>query len=304
MIQPDLIFLSEGWLKAVTGFPKEASVKKINCHYYEMAVLTALKNDLNCSDAYVKSAFIYNDPNKQFITWEQFEKEAYGYCKIAKLPKEPRKFIASRQSYLQKTAKVVDANYQENSFFIDNGLPILKKLPKKRERPDLEKIKKLIMSEMPVINIVNVIVDVENWLNLSIHFKQLSGNEVKIQDYSSRFVATSLSYGCNMGPTQTESSLSKFTRKQIAWVFNHHVTELKLIKVLRKLVNRYNLFGRPKHWRPGDSVSVDGTFWDMYQKNLLDAHHIRYERYGGVGYYHVSDNYIALFSNFISCGVH
>ena len=27
-------------------------------------------------------------------------------------------------------------------------------------------------------------------------------------------------------------------------------------------------------------------------------------RYGGVGYYHVSDQYIALFSNFISCAVH
>lgn len=51
-------------------------------------------------------------------------------------------------------------------------------------------------------------------------------------------------------------------------------------------------------------MSVDGTFWDMYQQNLLAAHHIRYGRYGGVGYYHVSDQYIALFSNFISCGAH
>lgn len=49
---------------------------------------------------------------------------------------------------------------------------------------------------------------------------------------------------------------------------------------------------------------LDGTFWDMYKQNLLAAHHIRYGRYGGVGYYHVSDQYIALFSNFISCGSH
>ena len=55
---------------------------------------------------------------------------------------------------------------------------------------------------------------------------------------------------------------------------------------------------------PGDSASVDGTFCDMYKQNLLAAHHIRYGRYGGIGYYHVSDMYIALFSNFISCGVY
>lgn len=305
MIQPDLSFLSEGWLKAVTGLPKGAPVKKINRHYYEMAVLTVLKNDLDCSDAYVDGAFIYDDPNKQFITLEQFEEEVDFFCNLVKLSKEPVKFIALKQSQLQKTAEIVDENYLENPYLvIDNELPILKKLPKKKEHPDFEKVRKLIMGEMPIINIVDVIVDVENWLNLSVHFKPLSGYKTRIRDYPSRFVAASLSYGCNMGPTQTERSLLRFSRKQIARVFNNHVTELKLIKVLKKLVNRYNLFGLPKHWGSGDSVSVDGTFWDMYKQNLLAAHHIRYGRYGGVGYYHVSDTYIALFSNFISCGVH
>src|SRR3546814_1925666 len=38
--------------------------------------------------------------------------------------------------------------------------------------------------------------------------------------------------------------------------------------------------------------------------NLLSEYHIRYGGYGGIGYYHVSDKYIALFSHFIPCGVH
>jgi len=40
-----------------------------------------------------------------------------------------------------------------------------------------------------------------------------------------------------------------------------------------------------------------------YEQNLLSEYHIRYGGYGGIGYYHVSDTYIALFSNFIPCGV-
>jgi len=51
-------------------------------------------------------------------------------------------------------------------------------------------------------------------------------------------------------------------------------------------------------------VGVDGTYWDMYRQNLLASHHIRYGATGGIGYYHVSDMYIALYGNFISCGVH
>ena len=41
-----------------------------------------------------------------------------------------------------------------------------------------------------------------------------------------------------------------------------------------------------------------------YEQNLLAESHIRYGGYGGIGYYHVSDMYIALFSHFIPCGVY
>ncbi len=306
-IQPDLSLLSDGWFKVVTGLKKGKGVivKNINRRYYEIAVFTVLMGDLNCGDAYVEGAFTFDDPNKQFITWEQFMDEVDGFCNLVKLAKEPVTYIESLQSKLRLTAKKVDENYFSNPhLIIEDGLPILKKLPARKEHPDLDNVRQMIMDEMPIINIVDIIVDVEKWLNLSINFKPLSGYETKIREYPSRFVATSLSYGCNMGPTQTERSLLRFTRKQIAWLFNHHVTEQKLIKVLRVLINRYNLFELPRHWGAGDSVSVDGTFWDMYKQNLLAAHHIRYGRYGGVGYYHVSDRYIALFGNFISCGVH
>ena len=53
----------------------------------------------------------------------------------------------------------------------------------------------------------------------------------------------------------------------------------------------------------GKSASVDGTKWDIYENNLLAEYHIRYGGYGGIGYYHVADSYIALFSHFIPCGV-
>jgi TnpA family transposase len=306
-LQPDLSLLSDGWFKTVTGLKREKNlvVKKINRHYYEIAVCAVLMGDLNCGDAYVEGAFIFDDPNKQLITWEQFEVEVDDYCNLVKLPKKQGEFIALLQSRLRQTAKNVDDNYHSNPYLIiENGLPILKKLLKKKEHPDLSRIRQMIMDEMPIKSIVDVIIEVENWLSLSINFKPHSGYETKIADYPPRFVATSLSYGCNMGPTQAERSLLKFTRKQIAWLFNHHVTDLKLIKAIKVLINRYNTFALPKYWGAGDSLSVDGTFWDMYTQNLLAAHHIRYGRYGGVGYYHVSDQYIALFSNFISCGVH
>ena len=88
---------------------------------------------------------------------------------------------------------------------IDKGLPILKKLPKKKEHPDLEKIRQMIMDEMPINNIVDVIVEVENWLNLSVHFKPLSGYETKIARLSiaicCNLIILWLQYGPNTNRT-------------------------------------------------------------------------------------------------------
>ncbi len=39
-------------------------------------------------------------------------------------------------------------------------------------------------------------------------------------------------------------------------------------------------------------------------RTCFSEYHIRYGGYGGIGYYHVSDTYIALFSHFIPCGVY
>lgn len=304
-IQPDLSLLSAGWYKAVTGVDPGVPVNKINRQYYEIAVCAVLKNDLNCSDAYVEGAFIYDDPNKQFITWEEFNTEVDRYCDLIKIPKDPTKFVDYLQQRLRETAQKVDDNYPNNDYLtIEEGLPVLKKTSKKKEPPNFEKIKHMIMKEMPVISIVDAIIEVENWLNLSIHFKPISGYEHKIEDYPSRFVTTSIAYGCNMGPTQAERSLLKFSRKQIAWLFNHHATETRLLKVLSIVINKYNLFDLPKHWGTNENASVDGTFYDMYEQNLLAAHHIRYGRYGGIGYYMISGKYIALHGNFISCGIH
>ena len=42
--------------------------------------------------------------------------------------------------------------------------------------------------------------------------------------------------------------------------------------------------------------------WDLHAQNLMSEYHLRYGGYGGIGYYMVSDMYIALFSRFTTCG--
>lgn len=301
----DLTVLSNKWHLLATKNKKGKSVKKVHKKFYELGVFTALSIDLNCGDAFVENSLYFDDPNKQFISWDQFHDTVLDFCNLVNTPRDRHTFSEVTKGTLYNRAKKVDQNYPENQYLsIENAKPVLKKSPKKTEPEEVAKAKQLIASRMPVTNIVDMLVDVENWVHVSKHFKPLSGYDSKIKDYPTRFVSTTFAYGCNIGPTQASRSILKFSRKQIAWLFNHHITEKKLDCAITDIINRYNLFELPKKWGDGSSVSVDGTFWDIYTTNLLAAHHIRYGKYGGIGYYHVSDQYIAIFSNFISCGAH
>lgn len=48
---------------------------------------------------------------------------------------------------------------------------------------------------------------------------------------------------------------------------------------------------------------VEGVGADMLSVDPAWERHVRYGGYGGIAYHHISDTYIALFCNFIACGI-
>lgn len=154
------------------------------------------------------------------------------------------------------------------------------------------------------VSIVDVLIDAERWLHLHRLFRPLMGTDSRLDDLRPRVISTLFCYGCNLGPTQTARSIRGLSRKQIAWLNVKYMTEDVLERAIVQVINAYNRFELPGYWGDGKHASADGTKWNLYEQNLISEHHIRYGGYGGIGYYHVSDKFIALFSRFISCGTH
>ena len=300
-----LNWLSDKWFNFVTDNKRHHAVMVVNKKHFEMAVFNALADEIHCADMFLVGANDYDDPNKQLMTWDEFYAGVDEYCGLIQQPSKAHEFVQALQNQHFEAAKQTDDGFLENEYLsIEKGEPVLKRTPTKKEDKAITAFVNEVSARLPLSNIVNVYLDIEEWLSVSKFFRPLSGHDSKIKDYAMRFVATAFAYGCNVGPVQAERCLQKYTRKQISWVFNHHVTDYKLSKATEGLINTYNQFELPKSWGTGESSSVDGTYWNMYTNNLLAEHHIRYGQYGGIGYYHVSDQYIALFSNFIPCGVY
>ena len=181
---------------------------------------------------------------------------------------------------------------------------VIRKHDKTVQPNGIKAIDNAITERMQELSILDIMVEAEAWLGLHNGFGPVSGFESKIDNPSKRFIATLFCYGCNLSPVQTARSVKDISRKQIAWLNLHHITEARLEQATEKVINAYNKFLLPKYWGSGKHVSADGTKWNVYEQNLLSEYHIRYGGYGGIGYYHVSDMYIALFSHFIPCGVY
>jgi TnpA family transposase len=300
----DLSWVTDKWWKVLSERQKQMNDGTVDRRHFEVCVFSQIMHELKSGDLCIPGSDQYSDYTEQLISWSEFEKTIGHYCEQAGLSADSAQFIADLKNCLTATAEAVDTEFPDSSSLrIENGEPVLTKAEKKKESPHLARLKQFIDERVEPISILDVLADGEHWLNWTRLLGPISGHDSKLDNPKPRYVATVFAYGCGLGPSQTAKSLKVIDRRQIAWINQRHVTEETLDKIITEIINKYNKFALPKVWGSGKSSSADGTKWDLYEQNLLSEYHIRYGGYGGLGYYHVSDTYIALFSHFIPCGV-
>lgn len=301
----DLSWISEQWTKLLTGHTgKIINNEAINRRHLEVCIFYEIMNGLKSGDLYIKDSDNYSDYREQLISWEEYDEQIRIYEEQIGLPILGDAFINHIKILLDDEAHKADKSFLDNQYLqIKNGEPILARIKKKDEPKNLNLIKSLLIERLKNVNVLDILSDTEKWLNWTKYFGPLSGFDSKIDNPIERYLITTFCYGCNLGPSQTSNSLDMVSRKQVSWINQWHLNEDKLDQSINHITNLYNRFNIIKFWGTGERAAADGTKWDLYEQNLLSEYHIRYGGYGGIGYYHVSDRYIALFSRFIPCGV-
>jgi len=301
----DFSWINSIWWKLITGYPKQnRPPQRINRRYFEVCVFTEIVWNLKSGDIFINGSDDYSDYRDQLVSWEEYESLVNQYSEEVELPNNADDFIDHVQGWLRERIDTTDKNFPKNEHLrIENGEPILSKPEKKKLPSNLKSIESLIKEKLEPTNILDILTDSEHWSKWSDNFTSVSGFDTKISDFKKRVLSTIFCYGCNLGASQTSRSLNSITRKQIQRIDKKYATIENIDKANADIINTYSMFYLPKLWGLGKTLAADGTKWDLYAKNLLSEYHIRYGGYGGIGYYHISDNYIAFFSHFIPCGV-
>jgi len=184
------------------------------------------------------------------------------------------------------------------------GEPVVKRLRARDATDSTAFLERLLKARMIPAGVLDALADTEHWLGWTRHFGPVSGFEAKLDRPRERYLATAFCYGCGLGPSQAARSLKGLDRRHVAFANQRHITEQNLDEAITGVIDAYARVGLHRHWGTGDTASADGMKWDVHPESLKSSYHIRYGGYGGIGYYLVSDTYIALFSRFLACGAY
>ena len=301
----DLAWMPDTWWRLVTEQRHREDIPtRLNRRHFEVCVFTQLMSELKSGDMCLPGSEQFADYREQLISWEEYHRDVAEYAQMIGIPSEAEAFVNHMKGRLTEIALATDHGFPNNADLrIEKGEPVLRRAEKAMPLPGLRAFEERIATRLEPTTLLDILRDTEHWLHWTRFFGPISGHDAKLEDPISRYLATVFCYGCYLGPAQAARSLGNLDPRQISWLHWRHISEAGLDKAIREVINAYHKFALPRRWGTGKSASVDGTQWDMYEQNLLAERHIRYGGYGGIGYYHVSDTYIALFANFIPCGV-
>lgn len=208
-------WMVDKWHVLVFGRRQNSEPTAYHRKYYELAVFSEVMVALKSGDLYVEHSGDYDDYRNHLVSWEEFEREVHAYCEMVGIPLEPEAFVANPRTQMKELAKVVNLNFPENSGVdIDEYGLIIPRAEKQKPVPELEVVDQAIREQMTESSILDVLTEVEKWLDLHRLFGPLSGFEPKVDDPRKRFITTLFCYGCNLGPTQTARSVKGLSRKQ------------------------------------------------------------------------------------------
>jgi TnpA family transposase len=301
-----LSFVSEKWWPLVTGQKsREPAPREVDRRYFELCVFTQVVNELKSGDLCLPGSDDYGDYREQLVSWDTYHRDVAAYTEQAGVSANPATFVAELKAKLAAVAHDVDRTFLANEHVaIVGNRPTIARLRAQAAPDNAARLERLLKTRLAPVGILDALAETEHWLSWTHAFGPVSGFEAKLASPRERYLSATFCYGCGLGPTQAARSLKGLDRRHFAFINQRHVTEEALDQAITEVIDAYAAIGLHQYWGTGETASADGMKWDVHPKSLMTEYHIRYGGYGGIGYYLVSDTYIALFSRFIACGAY
>ncbi len=244
-------FISKRWSKYV--FEKN---NNINRHYYEMAVLSELREHIRAGDISISGSRQHMDFEEYLISKHEWAtKKKYIELPISLSCKE---FFKERTNSLNQRLKWISENIDKiEDISIEDGKISFARLEKDTPQ-NAEILSSKLYNLVPKIKLTDLIIDIANLTGFHEEFIHASTNKKPEKDEFIALIAALLAMGTNIGLSKMADAVSDITYKQMAYISQWRLHEDALTRAQAKLVNFHNKLSMSKYWGDGTTSSSDG----------------------------------------------
>jgi TnpA family transposase len=284
---------------APTGFIRERWARHvlaggaINRRYYELCVLSELRDRLRAGDIWVVGSRRYRSFEERLISRETLkELEQSGTVPIA-VDTDFERFLAARRALLDERLAAIDAKAKGGllpDVTIENG--VLKITPiEKSTRPEAEAVAARLYAMLPRIRITDLLSEVARWTLFTDCFTHLRSGETVADPRV--LMASLLADGLNLGLTRMAEACTIASLGKLAWAADWHIRDETYALALRRLVDHQQREPLAAIFGGGFASSSDGQFFRAggfgRDAGRVNAHYG--DDPGSKFYTHLSDRY-------------
>jgi len=294
-----LDFIRERWARLIF------TDNGLDRRYYELCVLSELKNALRPGDIWVEGSRQFKNFNEYLVPAQKFNAlKGAGDLPLA-IDSDCERYLKSRLDALNGQLQLVDqlaaANDLPDAILTDSGLRIT---PLDASVPQLaQNLIDRIAASLPHVKITELLLEVNQWTGFTRHFTHLkSGDAVK--DPTS-LMTTILADAINMGLSKMAESCPGSSYAKLSWLQAWHIRDETYAAALAELVNAQLGQSFAENWGDGTTSSSDGQRFKAGGKAESTGHiNPKYGAEPGKLFYtHISDQYAPFSSKVVNVGV-
>ncbi|PEU09754.1 MULTISPECIES: Tn3 family transposase [unclassified Bacillus (in: firmicutes)] len=244
-------FISKRWKKHLYG-----DDGTINRHYYEMAVLTELREHVRAGDVSIVGSRQYRDFEEYLFsedTWNQTKENTRLSVSLSY-----EDYLTERTSSLNERLKWLSANFNKlDGVSLEKGKLSISRLEKDAPE-EAKKFSASLYQMLPRIKLTDLLMDVAYITGFHEQFTHASNNRKPDKEETIIIMATLLGMGMNIGLSKMAEATPGLTYKQLANVSQWRMYEDAMNKAQAVLVNFHHKLQLSSYWGDGTTSSSDG----------------------------------------------
>lgn len=224
---------------------------------YELSVLATLRDRLRSGDVYVEPSYQYADLNTYLLTSADWLIRREELCRQLNFPSVTTERLTQRLSELKSLLAPMQALLEVgNDLRLEAGQLVLTRLAAEEVPPAAKALQEEINRRMPVVELTDILVEVNNWVCFTEHLPGLEQAH-RGQEHQTRLLAALLAMGCNI-PLSDMGRSSGQSYQTLWWIGVNYLREDTLKTANNALVNELHRQWLASYWGDGTFSSSDG----------------------------------------------